>query len=200
MESFVAVMALVAASIIEPGLYFAMNTPPAGLGITMPNLHEMGGENAPLIMAQLKDVTAHAAATVSSRGFVISPEQILQTAKDIGEPSVLNRAGGAPTLAVGIAHVFHKVLPMADMGFWYHFGILFEALFILTALDAGTRSGRFMLQDLLGNFVPFLKNRFSGRGYHRYRRLRRFVGLSAVSGRGRPAGRREEPVAVVRYL
>ncbi|CAB3275813.1 carbon starvation protein A [Salmonella enterica subsp. enterica serovar Livingstone] len=157
MESFVAVMALVAASIIEPGLYFAMNTPPAGLGITMPNLHEMGGENAPLIMAQLKDVTAHAAAAVSSWGFVISPEQILQTAKDIGEPSVLNRAGGAPTLAVGIAHVFHKVLPMADMGFWYHFGILFEALFILTALDAGTRSGRFMLQDLLGNFVPFLK-------------------------------------------
>ncbi len=66
MESFVAIMALVAASIIEPGLYFAMNTPPAGLGITMPNLHEMGGENAPIIMAQLKDVTAHAAATVSS--------------------------------------------------------------------------------------------------------------------------------------
>ena len=157
MESFVAIMALVAASIIEPGLYFAMNTPPAGLGITMPNLHEMGGENAALIMAQLKDVSVHAAATVSSWGFVISPEEIMQTAKDIGEPSVLNRAGGAPTLAVGIAHVFHKVLPWADMGFWYHFGILFEALFILTALDAGTRAGRFMLQDLLGNFIPFLK-------------------------------------------
>ncbi|EKK0529560.1 TPA: carbon starvation protein A [Klebsiella pneumoniae] len=157
MESFVAVMALVAASIIEPGLYFAMNTPPAGLGIVMPNLHEMGGENAAMIAAQLKEVTVHAAATVSSWGFVISPEQILQTAKDIGEPSVLNRAGGAPTLAVGIAHVFHKIIPMADMGFWYHFGILFEALFILTALDAGTRAGRFMLQDLLGNFVPFLK-------------------------------------------
>ncbi len=157
MESFVAVMALVAASIIEPGLYFAMNTPPAGLGITMPNLHELGGENAPMILAQLKDATTHAAATVSSWGFVISPEQILQTAKDIGEPSVLNRAGGAPTLAVGIAHVFHQIMPLADMGFWYHFGILFEALFILTALDAGTRSGRFMLQDLLGNFVPFLK-------------------------------------------
>lgn len=190
MESFVAIMALVAASIIEPGLYFAMNTPPAGLGITMPNLHEMGGENAPIIMAQLKDVTAHAAATVSSRGFVISPEQILQTAKDIGEPSVLNRAGGAPTLAVGIAHVFHKVLPMADMGFWYHFGILFEALFILTALDAGTRSGRFMLQDLLGNFIPFLKNRLSGCRYHRYCGLCGSVGLPAVSGRGRSAGRR----------
>ncbi|WP_392563640.1 carbon starvation CstA family protein [Orbus wheelerorum] len=158
MESFVAIMALVAASIIEPGLYFAMNTPPAGLGITMPNLHNLSDPNAaPLIMAQLKEVTAHAAATVSSWGFIISPEEILQTAKDIGEPSVLNRAGGAPTLAVGIAHVFHKILPGADMGFWYHFGILFEALFILTALDAGTRSGRFMLQDLLGNFVPFLK-------------------------------------------
>ncbi len=157
MESFVAIMALVAASIIEPGLYFAMNTPPAALGITMPDLHNLGTAEAPAIMASLKDVTTHAAATVSSWGFVISPDQILQTAKDIGEPSVLNRAGGAPTLAVGIAYVFHQILPAADMGFWYHFGILFEALFILTALDAGTRSGRFMLQDLLGNFVPFLK-------------------------------------------
>ena len=157
MESFVAIMALVAASIIEPGLYFAMNTPPAALGITMPDLHRLGTEDAPMIMASLKDVTAHAAATVSSWGFVISPEQILQTAKDIGEPSVLNRAGGAPTLAVGIAHVFHQIIPGANMGFWYHFGILFEALFILTALDAGTRSGRFMLQDLLGSFVPALK-------------------------------------------
>nr|ELR5258141.1 carbon starvation protein A [Providencia rettgeri] len=157
MESFVAVMALVAASIIEPGLYFAMNTPPAALGITMPNLHELGGPDGAAIMAQLKDVSVHAAATVSSWGFVISPEQIMQTAKDIGEPSVLNRAGGAPTLAVGIAFVFHEIMPAANMGFWYHFGILFEALFILTALDAGTRSGRFMLQDLLGNFVPFLK-------------------------------------------
>ncbi|MEL4886515.1 carbon starvation protein A [Pectobacterium betavasculorum] len=157
MESFVAIMALVAASIIEPGLYFAMNPPPAALGITMPDLHRLGTADAPMILAQLQDVSAHAAATVSSWGFVISPEQILQTAKDIGEPSVLNRAGGAPTLAVGIAHVFHQIIPGADMGFWYHFGILFEALFILTALDAGTRAGRFMLQDLLGNFVPFLK-------------------------------------------
>ncbi len=157
MESFVAIMALVAASIIEPGLYFAMNTPPSALGITMPNLHELGGPDGAAIMAQLKDVSVHAAATVSSWGFVISPEQIMQTAKDIGEPSILNRAGGAPTLAVGIAFVFHEIMPAANMGFWNHFGILFEALFILTALDAGTRSGRFMLQDLLGNFVPFLK-------------------------------------------
>ncbi|WP_283666495.1 carbon starvation CstA family protein, partial [Escherichia coli] len=115
MESFVAIMALVAASIIEPGLYFAMNTPPAGLGITMPNLHEMGGENAPIIMAQLKDVPAHAAATVSSRGFVISPEPLLQTSKDLGWPSVLNRAGGAPTLAVGIAPVSPHALPLASV-------------------------------------------------------------------------------------
>nr|WP_113864730.1 carbon starvation CstA family protein [Brenneria salicis]NMN92310.1 carbon starvation protein CstA [Brenneria salicis ATCC 15712 = DSM 30166]RBP67649.1 carbon starvation protein CstA [Brenneria salicis ATCC 15712 = DSM 30166]RLM32378.1 carbon starvation protein A [Brenneria salicis ATCC 15712 = DSM 30166] len=157
MESFVAVMALVAASIIEPGLYFAMNTPPAALGITMPDLHRLGTADAPMILAQLQDVSTQAAAVVSSWGFVISPDQILQTAKDIGEPSVLNRAGGAPTLAVGIAYVFHQIIPGADMGFWYHFGILFEALFILTALDAGTRAGRFMLQDLLGNFVPFLK-------------------------------------------
>ena len=78
MESFVAIMALVAASIIEPGLYFAMNTPPAALGITMPDLHRLGTEDAPMIMASLKDVTVHAAAAVSSWGFVISPEQILQ--------------------------------------------------------------------------------------------------------------------------
>lgn len=157
MESFVAIMALVAASIIEPGLYFAMNTPPAALGFSMPNLHELGGSDTAMIMAQLKAVTVHAAATVSSWGFIISPEEILQTAKDIGEPSILNRAGGAPTLAVGIAYVFQQIIPAADMGFWYHFGILFEALFILTALDAGTRSGRFMLQDLLANFIPALK-------------------------------------------
>ncbi|WGL94850.1 carbon starvation CstA family protein [Arsenophonus nasoniae] len=157
MESFVAIMALVAASIIEPGLYFAMNTPPAALGFSMPNLHQLGGSDAAMIMAQLKAVIVHAAATVSSWGFIISPEEILQTAKDIGEPSVLNRAGGAPTLAVGIAYVFQQIIPAADMGFWYHFGILFEALFILTALDAGTRSGRFMLQDLLANFIPALK-------------------------------------------
>lgn len=136
MESFVAIMAMVAASVIEPGVYFAMNSPPAVVGT---------------------DVNAVATA-VSNWGFVITPEVLTQTAKDIGETTILARAGGAPTLAVGIAHILHNLMPGENtMAFWYHFAILFEALFILTAVDAGTRAGRFMLQDLLGNFVPALK-------------------------------------------
>lgn len=136
MESFVAVMALVAASIIEPGVYFAMNSPPAVVGT---------------------DVQA-VAATVSQWGFTITPDQLEATAREIGETTVLARAGGAPTLAVGIAQILHSVLPGEGMmAFWYHFAILFEALFILTAVDAGTRAGRFMLQDLLGNFIPPLR-------------------------------------------
>ncbi|MGZ0785633.1 carbon starvation CstA family protein [Pseudomonas saponiphila] len=136
MESFVAIMAMVAASVIEPGVYFAMNSPAAIVG---------------------GDVVA-VAQTVSNWGFVISPEQLQAVAKDIGENTILARAGGAPTLAVGIAQILHHVLPGENtMAFWYHFAILFEALFILTAVDAGTRAGRFMLQDLLGSFVPALK-------------------------------------------
>ncbi|MDH0729248.1 carbon starvation protein A [Pseudomonas sichuanensis] len=136
MESFVAIMAIVAASVIEPGVYFAMNSPAALVGA---------------------DVTS-VAATVSSWGFTITPEVLQQTAKDIGEHTILARAGGAPTLAVGIAQILHQALPGENtMAFWYHFAILFEALFILTAVDAGTRAGRFMLQDLLGSFVPALK-------------------------------------------
>ncbi|MDT4806814.1 Pyruvate/proton symporter BtsT [compost metagenome] len=135
MESFVAIMAMVAASVIEPGVYFAMNSPPAVVGA---------------------DVTSVAAA-VSNWGFAITPEQLQATARDIGEHTILARAGGAPTLAVGIAQILHQVLPGENtMAFWYHFAILFEALFILTAVDAGTRAGRFMLQDLLGGFVPVL--------------------------------------------
>jgi carbon starvation protein CstA len=136
MESMVAIMAMVAASIIEPGVYFAMNSPPAVVGT---------------------DVVSVAAA-VSSWGFAITPDALEAVARDIGESSILNRAGGAPTLAVGIAQILHQVLPGQNtMAFWYHFAILFEALFILTAVDAGTRAGRFMLQDLLGTFVPSLK-------------------------------------------
>ncbi|SEI58009.1 carbon starvation CstA family protein [Pseudomonas sp. NFR16] len=136
MESFVAIMAMVAASVIDPGVYFAMNSPAAVVG---------------------GDVVT-AAQTITSWGFAITPDALTAVAKDIGENTVLARAGGAPTLAVGIAQILHQVLPGQNtMAFWYHFAILFEALFILTAVDAGTRAGRFMLQDLLGSFVPALK-------------------------------------------
>ena len=136
MESFVAIMAMVAASVIEPGVYFAMNSPAAIVGTDV------------VTVAQ----------TVSSWGFAITPEALQAVANDIGETTILARAGGAPTLAVGIAQILHSVLPGENtMAFWYHFAILFEALFILTAVDAGTRAGRFMLQDLLGSFVPALK-------------------------------------------
>lgn len=139
MESFVAVMALVAASIIDPGIYFAMNSPAAVIGA---------------------DAASAAHYITNTWGFTITPEQLTATAAAIGEPTILHRAGGAPTLAVGIAQILHEAIPSgsdAMMAFWYHFAILFEALFILTAVDAGTRAGRFMLQDLLGNFVPALK-------------------------------------------
>ncbi|GJD30297.1 Peptide transporter CstA [Methylobacterium adhaesivum] len=139
MESFVAVMALVSASVIEPGIYFTMNSP-AGLVGTTPE-------------------TAAAAVTKLDPAFAITPEQIAQTAKDVGEHSIISRAGGAPTLAVGMAHIISSAIGgKAMMAFWYHFAILFEALFILTAVDAGTRAGRFMLQDLLGLVSPKFKD------------------------------------------
>lgn len=136
MESFVAIMALVAASTIDPGIYFAMNSPAALLGTTAES----------------------AAQAVSQMGFYITPEMLTQTAKDVGEHTIISRAGGAPTLAVGMAHILSNALGGREMmAFWYHFAILFEALFILTAVDAGTRAGRFMLQDLLGAFAPAMK-------------------------------------------
>ena len=93
-----------------------------------------------------------AAQVISSWGFVITPDVLTQAASDVGEKTLLARAGGAPTLAVGMAHILSSALGgQAMMAFWYHFAILFEALFILTAVDAGTRAGRFMLQDLLGS-------------------------------------------------
>ncbi|SFI17522.1 carbon starvation CstA family protein [Nitrosomonas sp. Nm34] len=136
MESFVAIMALVAASIIEPGIYFAMNSPAALIGTTAES----------------------AAQTISQWGFYITPEMLTQTAKDVGENTIISRTGGAPTLAVGMAQILSNFTGgQAMMAFWYHFAILFEALFILTAVDAGTRAGRFMLQDLLGTFIPAMK-------------------------------------------
>jgi len=129
-ESFVAIMALSAACVLDPGIYFAMNAPAAAIGTT----------------------SANAAQVISGWGFTITPEMIDQTAVDIGENSILSRAGGAPTLAVGMAQILAKAVGGKSMeAFWYHFAILFEALFILTAVDAGTRVGRFMIQDMLGH-------------------------------------------------
>ncbi|MEW1829262.1 carbon starvation CstA family protein [Streptomyces sp. NPDC088196] len=134
MESSVAVMALVAASIIDPGLYFAMNAPSGAIGTTVQNASQV----------------------VGSWGYHISPADLAQAAKNVDEASLLSRTGGAPTLAVGVSEIFSKVTGGSLRAFWYHFAIMFEALFILTALDAGTRVGRFMLQDMLGNvYRPF---------------------------------------------
>jgi carbon starvation protein len=133
MESFVAIMAMVAASVIEPGVYFAMNSPASLIGST----------------------AAQASQVISGWGFTITPDMITQIAHDVGETTVLSRAGGAPTLAVGMAHILSGVFGgKMLMGLWYHFAILFEALFILTTVDAGTRVTRFMIQDLLGSVVP----------------------------------------------
>jgi carbon starvation protein len=132
-ESFVAVMALIAASVLQPGAYFAMNAPPAAVGATV----------------------QQAAATITGWGFAITPDALTQLAHSVGESTVLGRAGGAPTLAVGMAKIFSGLLGgQALMAFWYHFAILFEALFILTTIDAGTRVARFMIQDFAGAAFP----------------------------------------------
>jgi len=179
MESFVAVMALVAASIIEPGVYFAMNAPPAAVGT---------------------EVVA-VAAKVSEWGFSITPDVLTATARDIGETTILNRAGGAPTLAVGIAQILHQVLPSENsMGFWYHFAILFEALFILTAVDAGT-ARPVHAAGPAGQLHPGDEaDRIVGGQHPGHRRLRGAVGLPAVHRRDRPVWRDQDPVAIVRHL
>ncbi|GIN38917.1 carbon starvation CstA family protein [Heyndrickxia oleronia] len=135
MESGVAIMALIAACSLHPGLYFAMNSPAAVIGTE----------------------ASQAASVISTWGFQVSASEITNAAKEIGESTIMSRTGGAPTLAVGMAEIFTSFLAGAK-AFWYHFAILFEALFILTTIDAGTRIGRFMLQDLVGNFYkPFAK-------------------------------------------
>ncbi|BCL27802.1 carbon starvation CstA family protein [Streptomyces aurantiacus] len=136
MESSVAVMALVAASVIDPGLYFAMNAPAGVIGDTVQNASQV----------------------VGGWGYQISPEDLAAAAKNVEEASLLSRTGGAPTLAVGVSEIFSEVTGGGLRAFWYHFAIMFEALFILTALDAGTRVGRFMLQDTLGNLYKPFKN------------------------------------------
>ena len=138
MESFVAMMAMVMACILEPGVYFAMNAPAAVVGSTVEQV----------------------AQTISSWGFVVTPEALSQMAQNVGENSILARTGGAPTFAVGMAKIITDLLhtDSSMMAFWYHFAILFEALFILTTVDAGTRVCRFMIQDILGNFYKPLGN------------------------------------------
>ncbi|MGC9538783.1 carbon starvation CstA family protein [Streptomyces sp. UG1] len=129
-ESFVAVMALIAACVLEPGLFYAMNSPGALLGPTVETASE----------------------AVKNLGFTITPDQLTAAAHAVEEETLVGRSGGAPTLAVGMSEIFAGVLGGAGMkAFWYHFAIMFEALFILTTVDAGTRVGRFMLQDMLGN-------------------------------------------------
>jgi carbon starvation protein len=137
MESFVAVMAMVAASVLDPAVYFALNSPAALIGTT----------------------TADAAAAVSGWGFAVTPAMLDEVARQVGETSILSRTGGAPTLAVGMAQILSDVIGgPAMMAFWYHFAILFEALFILTTVDAGTRVARFMIQDLAGTVSPRLRD------------------------------------------
>ena len=126
-ESLVAIMALIAACVLTPGVYFAINAPASAIGTT----------------------AASAAAAVQQWGFTLNPSEMTQLAQQVKETSLLSRTGGAPSLAVGMAHLFSRVLGGSGaMALWYHFAIMFEALFILTTLDAGTRVGRFMLQDL----------------------------------------------------
>jgi carbon starvation protein len=139
MESFVAVMAMIAAATLDPGVYFAMNAPATVLG----------------------DTVQSASQAVQGFGFSVSPETLQQTANAVGEDTIIGRTGGAPTLAVGMSAIFAQVTAFLGAGlqaFWYHFAIMFEALFILTTVDAGTRVGRFMIQDLVGNvWRPFAR-------------------------------------------
>jgi carbon starvation protein len=130
MESFVGVMAMVAACALSPGVYFAINSPAAIVGQT----------------------AGAAAATITSWGYPLQASTMHELARQVGEQTLLNRTGGAPSLAVGMAHIFSRTLGGDRLlGIWYHFAIMFEALFILTVLDAGTRVGRFMVQELLAH-------------------------------------------------
>jgi carbon starvation protein len=139
-EMLVSLMAIIAACALQPGEYFAINSP------VDPN-------NGPAVAAQIQKINA------LGPEYAVTVPQMEQLAKDLGEPHIIGKTGGAPTFAVGMAHMFAQVIPgKTALSLWYHFAIMFEALFILTTLDAGTRVGRFILQDLLGNISPKLGN------------------------------------------
>ncbi len=129
LESFVAIMAMIAATLLDPGVYFAINTAAGVVGAT----------------------PEAAVATITSWGFPVTVEQMQALAREMGESTLFARTGGAPSLAVGMASIFASSFGQGMLAIWYHFAIMFEAVFILTTLDAGTRVGRFMLQDMLGN-------------------------------------------------
>lgn len=145
MESLVGIMALIAACILEPGIYFAINVPLVALD---PAATSAVGANLDSVAQSVNGILSRG----GFDGFTLRPEILSQTASDIGEQTIISRTGGAPTFAIGLTLILHKIIGGAEsMAFWYHFAILFEALFILTAVDAGTRTGRFLIQDILGN-------------------------------------------------
>jgi carbon starvation protein len=198
LESFVAIMAMIAACVLDPGLYFAVNTPAALVGAT-------------------PESVAHA---ISGWGFIVTPEQINALAASIGEGSVLARAGGAPTLAIGMASIFRAIIGGdAAMKLWYHFALMFEALFILTTVDVATRIGRFLIQELGGrmwkpagdtksypanigaSLLPLLgRSRSAGWGEFALATLRHRQPIARVrgpvSGRDHPHQGRPSPVRV----
>ena len=179
LEGFVAIMAMIAACVLQPGVYFAVNSPAGIVGAT----------------------PQAAVATITAWGFPVTAEQMAALARDVGEqtPVPAHRRRAVAGARHG-AHLRRGPGGEAVLGFWYHFAIMFEALFILTILDAGTRVGRFMLQELLGHVCePLGRRQLDARRARLERRHRARLGLLPVSGRPGPAGRHQLAVAAVRH-